>query len=51
MPQVAWTYRRVIDALRSQWLLLGSTVVLLLVCAARVVLGTILDLINFRDVG
>jgi len=51
VPHVGWTYGQLIDVLHSRQLLLRSVVVLLLVCAAPVLLGTILSMTDFRDVG
>jgi hypothetical protein len=47
----AWSGARLISALRYQWLFGGTVVVLLLIGALSVTVGTALGLASFRDVG
>jgi Gpi18-like mannosyltransferase len=46
----AWTVAGVIQVLERQPLLVGSVVLLLLLCALSTVVGTVIGLANFRDV-
>src|SRR5215472_6304102 len=51
MGQKAWRFKRIINALRRQPLFSGTVAIILLTGALCMAIGTVLGLVNFRDVG